>query len=323
MHKFIFFLFFVLFAVNLCGETFVLSDLNIRDPCIVADKKTKTYYLYASKSQRLDSGKTIGGVCVYTSKDLTTWEGPTQVFTVPENNWATGNVWAPEVHIYKGKFYLFATINTDVRWKGDKPDWAAYTYRGTQIFWSKSPFGPFQPFDIYPHTPMDQMALDGTLWVENGQPYLVYCHEWVDVEDGTIEFRQLKKDLSAPVTAPTRLFCASSAPWIATRPGLVTDGCYLYRTRTGKLLMTWSSFSKTDYSIGIAESVTNTLAGPWRQQPEPIFTGNGGHNMIFRTFDGRLCTVFHCPNSPSGKERPMIYELEDTGESLKLKNRIQ
>lgn len=33
-------------------------------------------------------------------------------------------------------------------------------------------------------------------------------------------------------------------------------GCYLYRPKSGKLLMIWSSFSYGEYAIGIAESVT-------------------------------------------------------------------
>jgi len=42
---------------------------------------------------------------------------------------------------------------------------------------------------------MDRMAFDGTLWVEEGQPYMIYCHEWVQVEDGTMELVELAPDL--------------------------------------------------------------------------------------------------------------------------------
>ena len=46
---------------------------------------------------------------------------------------------------------------------------------------------------------------------------------------------------------------------------------------------------------------------------------HGGHGMIFHTFDGRLCLVLHAPNSPSGAERAHIFEIEDLGHTLKLK----
>lgn len=64
----------------------------------------------------------MGGVEAYKSKDLKNWEGPVRVFTVPVDNWITGEVWAPEVHAYKGKYYLFATLNSSLEWKKNKKD---------------------------------------------------------------------------------------------------------------------------------------------------------------------------------------------------------
>ena len=107
------------------------------------------------------------------------------------------------------------------------------------MFHSKSPEGPFEPFGNVPFTPMDQMCLDGTLWVEDGTPWMVYCHEWVETVDGEMMVRPLKKNLSGPAGEPMRLFCASVAPWRAS-DAMVTDGPFLYRTKTGKLLMIWS-----------------------------------------------------------------------------------
>lgn len=312
-------LLFVAATLAASAQTLLLDDIRFRDPYILADQKSQTYYLYLSSTTKSASGKVVGGVKAYTSKDLIHWNEPVQVFTCPDDNWITGNVWAPEVHQYKGKYYLFATLNTDLTWKGGKNNSAPYTFRGTQIFWSKSPLGPFKAFSTDPHTPIDQMALDGTLWVEDGTPYIVYCHEWVQIDDGAIEMRPLKKDLSAPTAPPTRLFCASAADWVDKRRTIVTDGCFLYRTKTGKLLMTWSSWSNGKYSIGIAESTTGRLSGPWKHQAEPLFDDNAGHCMIFRSFDGKLRVVFHCPNDPAGKERAKICELEDLGETIRIK----
>ncbi|MCK3686186.1 glycoside hydrolase family 43 protein [Maribellus sp. YY47] len=306
-----------------------LATINIRDPFILPDAKTKTYYMYRSSSVRTEKGETLGGVEVFKSKDLKAWEGPERVFTVPEDNWITGRVWAPEVHEYEGKYYLFATLNSNIYWKKKLEGWPDYSFRGTQIFYSESPEGPFLPFDLVPHTPTDRMALDGTLWVENGTPYMIYCHEWVQMIDGTMELVQLAPDLSAPVGRSQTLFCASAADWSTgskhAEPlptSYVTDGCFLYPTKAGKLLMIWSSFMDGEYAIGIAESATGKVTGPWKQQPTPIFSKNGGHGMVFRTFDGKLCITFHGPNSPGGAERAHIYELEDTGSTLVLKKEL-
>ena len=299
------------------------GDIFIRDPFIVPDAEKGVYYMYASSSQKGRDGQTLGGVAVYKSKDLKMWEGPKQVFTVPEDNWITGSVWAPEVHRYNGRYYLFATLNSDIEWKKQQEGWAKFTFRGTQLFHADSPEGPFIPFGRIPHTPMDYMALDGTFWVEDGIPYMVFCHEWVQVVDGTMEVVELKPDLSEPAGQPLSLFCASSAPWTPEgSKNYVTDGCFLYRTKTGKLLMIWSSFTKEGYAIGIAESVTGKITGPWKQHPEPIFNRNGGHGMIFRTFEGKLCLVFHQPNG-GGTERAHFFELEDTGDMLTVKQELK
>ena len=309
-------------------KSLTLKDINIRDPYILPVEKEGVYYMYASSPTRED-GKVYGGMVAYKSRDLKNWEGPVRVFDVPRDNWITGTVWAPEVHKYKGKYYLFATLNSDIKWKGDMQGHPAYTHRATQVFWSKSPEGPFLPFEEKtPFTPLDEMALDGTLWVENGVPYMVYCHEWVETLDGEMNLVQLKKDLSGTVGEPTRLFCASAAKWStgANRANgtktYVTDGCFLYRSKSGKLLMMWSSFMNGTYAVGIAESTTGKIIGPWRQQQEPIFV-NGGHSMLFRTFDGRLCLVLHSPNSPGGSERAKIMELEDLGHTLRVKSEVK
>ena len=86
--------------------------------------------------------------------------------------------------------------------------------------------------------------------------------------------------------------------------------------------MIWSSFMDGGYAIGIAESATGKITGPWRQQKEPLFTKNSGHGMIFKTLDGRLCLTFHGPNSPSGSERAHIYELDDVGNTIVIKAKI-
>ena len=303
-----------------------LKDIFIRDPYILPVEKDNIYYMYATSTTIGADGEKIGGVKVYKSKDLQHWSDPVQVCVIPESNWSRGVVWAPEVHLFQGKYYLFATINSGVEWKAEKKDWPKYTWRATQIFRADSPEGPFVPLSTESSTPSDQMALDGTLWVEDGRPYMIYCHEWVELGDGAMNLVELTPDLSARATQPQKLFCASAAPWstgMETKSGdrhYVTDGCFLYRSKTGKLLMIWSSFCNGQYAVGVAESTTGRVKGPWRQQPEPIFNRHGGHAMIFKTFDGKLCLTLHQPNSPSGKERAKIFELEDLGNTLRIKN---
>lgn len=302
-------------------------DIRVRDPFILADRKTKTYYLYASISNRT---KEEGlGVEVYTSKDLRNWTRPKTVFKIPSDFWAKKWVWAPEVHKYKGKYYLFVTFTSsehldDPPAKSPAKNWPPYLKRGTQILVSDTPEGPFKPFANKPMTPEEHMCLDGTLWVEEGIPYMIYCHEWVEIQDGTVELLPLNKDLSAPEGQSTVLFKASDALWVrpvAGGKGYITDGCFLYRTKTGKLLMIWSSFREKGYAVGIAGSENGKIKGPWKQQPQLLFSNNGGHGMIFKTFGGDLVIALHQPNE-SPKERMKLYKLKDTGETLGLGDKL-
>jgi len=170
------------------------------------------------------------------------------------------------------------------------------------------------------------MTLDGTLWVEDGTPYMVFCHEWVQITIGTIEAIPLKDDLSEAAGEPKLLFRGSAAKW--NHPGsegsTVTDGPYLWMGKTGKLYMIWSSRGDTGYICGLAISDSGKVADPWRQQDEPIFKDNGGHGMIFTTFDGKLMLVLHAPDGRSNgrSPQPRIFALEDTGETLHITREI-
>lgn len=294
------------------NEIVHVSEIYMRDVCILPDSSTRTYYMV---------GPGFNSVRMYTSKDLKMWQGPKTIFRTPEDIWGdirVINIWAPEMHKYKGKYYLFLTFDTREKFQEQWRGWYPRVYRGSQILVSDKPTGPFKPFANRSIPPTDMMTLDGTLWVEDSTPYMVFCHEWVQICNGTIEYIQLKDDLSEAVGEPKKMFHATSAPWPKTG-GLgntVTDGPYLYTGKTGKLYMVWTSGGATGYTEGIAISDSGKLAGPWRHQAEPLYAKNGGHGMLFTTFDGKLMNVLHSPNGRGAQ--PRIFEMEDTGETLKI-----
>ena len=305
------------------AEAHQRSEIQIRDPFILPITELKTYYLYCSMPVRLDDGRNRPGVGVYTSKDLQQWEGPKPAFHFPDGFWADQSVWAPEVHRYQGKFHLFATFTS----KDELPTPQGRRQnvkRATQILVSESSEGPFKPLADKPHTPGDWMSLDGTFWVEDGVPYMIFCHEWVQVNDGTMELVRLKDDLSEVAGQPQTLFKASDANWVHglnATGGYITDGPFLYRTKSGRLLMIWSSFDKgKKYAVGIAYSTSGKVAGPWKHMDEPLLANDGGHGMIFKTFDGRLVLAVHQPNQ--GTIRARLFELEDAGQTLRIRQEI-
>lgn len=284
-----------------------IASIHVRDPFILPVEQERSYYLVASAGR---------SVTVRQSEDLTTWGEPKTVFTIPEGFWGGDAIWAPEIHQYRGRYYLLATFMNKKPVGEQWTNWPPRVHRGTQVLVADSPLGPFKSFANHSHTPTNEMALDGTLWVEDGRPYMVYCHEWVQVRDGTMKLVQLSEDLSATVGEPQLLFKGSEAPWAPRgRDRYITDGPALYRSKSGKLFMLWSSFSETGYTTGIAISDSGKVTGPWRQQSEPFFREDGGHAMIFRRFDGALMVALHSPNR-SPDERCRLLEVDDTGETL-------
>ncbi len=290
-----------------------LGAIRLRDVCILPDPASKTYYMV---------GPGFRTVRAYTSQDLVNWQGPKTIYRPATNVWGNipvVNIWAPELHAYQGKYYLFLTFDTRNRFPEQWRNWLPRVTRGSQVLVSDAPIGPFTPFQNHSTLPVDMMTLDGTFWVEERVPYMVFCQEWVQIKDGTINYIRLKDDLSETVGEPKRLFDGSDAVWSKKSEQYgchVTDGHYLYQGKSGKLFMIWTSGGYTGYTTGIAISDSGKLAGPWKQQAEPIYAKNGGHGMLFKTFEGKLMMVLHSPNDFGA--RPRIFEMEDTGDTLRI-----
>lgn len=90
----------------------------------------------------------------------------------------------------------------------------------------------------------------------------------------------------------------------------------MYRSKSGDLLMLWSSYTRSGYALGVSRSLSASLSGPWAHEKSPLYESDGGHGMLFRTFDGKLFLALHAPNR-TPEERLRLIELEDCGESLR------
>ena len=172
-------------------------------------------------------------------------------------------------------------------------------------------------------TPPDWESLDGTLYISKiGKPYMIFCHEWVQVNDGEMCAIEMSADLKRAVGEPILLFKASEASWIAEaqrNKGIyVTDGPFPYRCDDGTLLLLWSSMGEEGYTEAIAVSDNGDIDGNWVQRDELLFKKDGGHGMIFKTFDDKLLLLLHSPNKHP-LERPAYFELEDKNGMLYVK----
>ncbi|RYY21665.1 MAG: glycoside hydrolase [Chitinophagaceae bacterium] len=208
-----------------------LDSISLSDPYILADVKTNSYYMTGT-----------GGL-LWKSRDLRSWEGPYKVAQTDSTSWMgpAPMIWAAEIHEYKGKYYYFATF-TNRAVKIDTVGTEVIERRACHVLVSDKPGGPFTPMTDPTYLPADMPTLDGTLWIENDKPYLVYCYEWLQNGNGTIESIEMKPDLSGTTGKSKLLFRAKDAPWNRQKnengtegPNKVTDGPFLFKTGTGKI----------------------------------------------------------------------------------------
>ena len=271
------------------------EEIRIRDPFILTDFDTGCYYMYGTTDLEAGTLHAEPRFSVYKSFDLENFEGPKVIFDGAKNNfWANRDFWAAEVHKYNGKYYLFGSCKAEGR------------CRATEIFVSDTPDGEYIPVSDKPVTPASWECLDGTFFVDDGVPYMVFSHEWVQVGDGEIHAVELSQDLTHSVGEPSLLFKASDNPSVneleAGSGNYVTDGPFLYR-EDKRIKMIWSSFYGGRYLVLDAES--DSIKGKWNHGGSR-FDFDGGHAMVFNTLDGTRTIALHAPNK-ADFERAKFY----------------
>ena len=294
------------------------NEIRIRDPFIVAYENT--YYMYGTH-EKMQNDKNL---YVFKSTDLENWEDAKTIFTLAHDSWAIGELWAPEVHLYEGRFYLFISIL------------GKHGLRGTQICVCDTPDGTFLPISDRPATPFEKSCIDGTLHVENGRPYIVYSADWPDNFDSTlgvyvgeIKALELTKDLKNAVGEPFLIFRSADAPCSKNRPAIhdymgnqVTrygsDGPFIRKLKNGSLMLTWSPIPDLNYVVAYAISKSGSIKGPWIHGDSPLFDKNGGHAMIFDDFDQNTLMCIHFPERYPD-ERAFFLKLDESGDSVSVK----
>ena len=289
------------------------ADIRVRDPFILYEGGV--YYMYATTGE-----KTLS---CYLSRDLENWEDSKVVFEIPQDFWAYKDVWAGEVHKYKGKYYLFVSLL------------GKNGLRGTQIAVSDKPDGQFIPLVNRAVTPLDQSCIDGTLFVCDGKPYILYSHDWPDnyFEErnecvGEIWCSELSENLTEMKGDAIRLFASDEVPLSKSTPHNITwegrqtkrygsDAPFVQRLSNGVLYLTWSPYLEDHYVVLVAVSKSGNIFGPWEHVDRPLFEDNGGHAMFFDDANGRKIMCIHAPECPM-KERAHLYHMLEDGNNLKI-----
>ena len=277
---------------------------KLRDPFVLAENGT--YYMYGTD-----------WVCYKSNGDMEHWTKSEKELVVKPAEYKDCK-WAPEVHKYNGKYYMFTTYLSSKTGR-----------RGCTILKSDSPEGPFLEITNGHITPAEWDSIDGTFYVdEENQPWMVFVHEWVSTDDkvGRMAAAKLSEDLTHFISEPIELFRADEPKW-AKADIKITDGCFMYRTKDNELLMLWSNFCELGYCVAIARSDNGKIDGKWLHDEKLLFSKeifgeyDGGHGMIFTDFDGQMYLSLHSPNAPVGdrKEKPVLIPVCEENGTIVIK----
>lgn len=274
----------------------------LRDPCILVENGV--YYMYGTRwlGYKNTSGSLSGE-----------WTPLGQVAEAPSDY--ADNPWAPEVHKYGGKYYMFTTYKSTTTGK-----------RGSVIMRADTPEGPFVSITNGQITPSEWDCIDGTLYVDEvGDPWLIFVREWVSAPGnvGTMVIARLSDDLTQLVSEPVEIFRATEPDWTAHS---VTDGCWLYKTEGGELLMLWSNFTSSGYCVAVVKSDNGKIDGNWSHCARLLITKDqlgkydGGHGMIFTDVDGQMYVAIHSPNTATADrtEKPIFVPIREIGGTLSI-----
>lgn len=303
-------------------KKFRTNEIHMRDPFVYCDKKRRKYFLF---------GTTFADGCgdkdpifeVYESDDMEVWTGPYVAFDPPKGFWGVRHYWAPEVHEYCGKYYMLATFKGGIK-----------TKRGTGILVSDKPEGPYVPHINRAITPKNEEALDATLYVDNNeQPWIIYCHEWTEICEGKIKACKISKDLKQIISDPIDILKSSDMKWIRKfgdsrieKTGYLTDAPFMYKSKSGRLILLWSSYSYEGYTEGKmggytvarAYSENGDVDGLWNNDDILLLDDNEGHASLFRTLEDELRICLHSPDTPHGEERPKFIRVKELDDNLQI-----
>lgn len=253
-------------------------DHNFPDPLVVNDQGT--YYAFAT--QRDEHAHQV-----ITSKDLVHWK---KEKSIPAPAWATGQLWAPEVHKWKGKWYLFCSgLDKDSKKRdltvavADKPT-GPYTYIAKLI-----PGASENP------TGTDEGAIDPTVFIEKGVLYLLYIREAVP---RAIKIVRLSDDLKSTIGEPKVVITITRD----VEQGILDAPTMIKRNGTYYLLFStgwFQSDNKNDSKYQIWAATSKSLIGPYAKPDKPVLTGvkdliySPGHQCVFRTSNGDWWIGYH------------------------------
>ncbi|MDO6433198.1 glycoside hydrolase family 43 protein [Flavitalea sp. BT771] len=229
----------------------------------------------------------------------------TTVWTPPVSGAYSKELWAPELHRFQNKWYLYFAAddgNNDnhriyvLENDAAVPTQGAWTFKGKVA-----------------DTTDDRWAIDASAFEYNGQLYLV----WSGWQAGANTEQDLYiAKLSDPVTITGKrvLISSPTLSWEkAGAPPAVNEGPEALINPSGQLFLTYSASGcwTDNYCLGLLTLKTGgdpLNPADWTKSPNPVFSSqvsNGayapGHNGFFTSRDGKQQWILYHANAQAGQ----------------------
>lgn len=263
------------------------------DPMIVEHEGT--YYLYSTGGTKLS---------VRTSKNLKTWSSSKQIFALSQTSWGVDCCWAPEVHEYNGKFYLFFCGRDSNK-----------IFHGS-VAVCDTPDGTFKPITDTPLLNFSYSVIDLSFFEDDdGKTYIFYSKDCSTNKIGSKKVSQsfgieVSNDFTKLIGEP--VLCSEPTQAWETVSGntIWNEGPVVFkRNGTYYLLFSANYYQSKDYAVGYCTS--DTVLGLYDKPKDScILKGNGetitgsGHcNLLFLGDEIYLTYHSHTvpPNTDGGR----------------------
>ena len=269
--------------------------------------KDSFYYYMHTTQNNLSIWKAKDLSQLATAEKVTVWSAP-----------ATGayskDIWAPELHFLKGKWYIYFAADD-----GHNRTHRLYVLENA----SKDPTQGTWTMKGQLKTPQDKWAIDGSVFEHKGQLYLTWSG-WEGDENGRQDIYLCK--MSNPWTCTGNRIRISDPKFdwehhgLLTHPGaddkpiiLVNEGPQFLKSPNGRVNIIFSaSGCWTDYyALGMVYADANAdlmTVNAWKKHPTPVFwadnvkgTYAAGHNSFFKSPNGSQNWILYHANAEAGQ----------------------
>lgn len=263
------------------------------------------YYYYTNTTgKNITLWKTANIATLSTSEKRVVW-------TPPETGPYSRQLWAPEIHFLKGKWYVYFAADA-----GNNIEHRLYVLENS----SKDPLQGTWIMKGQLHTPENKWAIDGSVFENKKQLYLIWSG-WKGDVNGEQDIFIAKMKNPWTVIGKRTLISEPSYEWEKNgdlnNPNdvahvNVNEGPEILKHEDQLFLVYSASACWTDnYALGMLTANKNSdlmNASSWIKTDHPVFKGSTknqvyapGHNSFFKSPDGKENYILYHANSKPGQ----------------------